>query len=334
MESELSKTSISELNPLFTLRYSVTHRNYNNLLYTLSPKEALENGLKKRQILGRGVRLAVNADGVRIKDKGINRLTVIANESFDEFARGLQLEYKEDVITKLHTIEVREKKILKQFGSLNSALDAYVEDEKHIKLAYEEELPDIVAILEKEIGLTRKTIIEIFEEFGFDKFTKEFVKDSDAYVKEVISAFEYVMFEMLSENGLVYRKIDDYYEFSNIFVDTIEDYNLEETKRGLYCAEQFDSTVEKDFINCAGRSFKFFTKLPKRFKIKTPLGTYNPYFAVVKLDESEGSFIIEIKGSTDEKELRGREKWQIAYARKHFEILDIKYKKKIDCKEV
>ncbi len=344
--------------------------------------------MKKRQILGRGVRLAVNSNGERVHDKNVNRLTVIANESFDEFARSLQLEYevsgishgvkpndvrkrktatirhdmaelkefkelwkklkqktvyeisldtsryKEDVITKLFDIEIREKKILKQFGSLNSELDAYVEDEKHTKLSYEEELPDIVAILVKEIGLTRKTIIEIFQEFGLDKFTKEFVKNSDAYVKEVINIFEYVLFEMLSKDGLVYKKIDDYYEFSNIFLETIEDYNLEETHKGLYNAEQWDSEVEKDFIQCADKSFKFFTKLPRSFKIKTPLGTYNPDFAVIKLDESEGSFIIETKGSTDEKDLRAREKWQIAYAKKHFELLDIKYKKKTDCKDI
>jgi type III restriction enzyme len=242
--------------------------------------------------------------------------------------------YKEDVVAKLHLIEVREKKILKQFGSLNSELDGYVEDEKHTKLSYEEELPDIVAMLEKEIGLTRKTIIEIFEEFGFDKFTKEFVKNSDAYVKEVINSFEYVMFEMLSKDGLVYRKIDDYYEFSNIFVETIEDYNLEETRNGLYSAEQFDSSIEQEFIKCADSNFKFFTKLPRRFKIKTPLGTYNPDFAIIKHDESEGSFIIETKGSTDEKDLRGREKWQIAYAKKHFEALEINYKKKTNCRDI
>lgn len=345
--------------------------------------------MKKRQILGRGVRLAVNADGERINDKSVNRLTVIANESFDEFARGLQLEYeasgissgvklkdkkkrktvrirqdraelkefkalwkklkqktiyeislnssryKEDVIAKLHSIEVREKKITKQFGILDYKQDGYVEDEKHTKVAYEEELPDIVAILEKEIGLTRKTIIEIFKEFGFEKFTKEFIKNSDAYVKEVLNAFEYVMFEMLSQDALVYKKIDDYYEFSNIFVDEISGYDLEDTHNsGLYEAEQFDSEIEKSFINCADRDFKFFTKLPKSFKIKTPLGTYNPDFAVIKHDEEEGSFIVETKGSTKEEDLRGREKWQIAYARKHFELLDIKYKKKTNCKDI
>jgi len=344
--------------------------------------------MKKRQILGRGVRLAVDSNGVRVEDKSINRLTVIANESFDEFARSLQLEYEisgilsgvkpnnlkkiktakirqemaelkefkelwkklkqktiyeislnssqyiEDVIAKLFTIEVREKKIIKQFGSLNSDLDGYVEDEKHTKFNYEEELPNIVNILEKEIGLSRKTIIEIFQKFGFDKFTKEFVKNSDAYVKEVLIAFEDVMHEMLSKNGLIYKKIDDYYEFSNIFTQTIDGYDLESTKRGLYEAEQYDSNVEKDFINCADINFKFFTKLPKSFKIKTPLGTYNPDFAIIKHDESEGSFVIETKGSKDERDLRGREKWQIAYAKKHFELLDIQYKKKTSCKDI
>ena len=344
--------------------------------------------MKKRQILGRGVRLAVNSNGERVNDKNINRLTVIANESFDEFARSLQLEYevngisngvklnnikkrkkaklredkaelrefkelwkklkqktvyeislntleyKEKVVAKLQSIEVRDKKILKQFGRLGSDLDGYVEDEKHTKLKYEEELPNIVDILDKEIGLSRKTIIEIFQEFGFDKFTKEFVKNSDAYVKEVLNAFEYVMFDMLSENGLVYKKIDEYYEFSNIFIDEISGYDLEDTTRGLYEAEEFDSEIEKKFINCADTYFKFFTKLPSSFKIKTPLGTYNPDFAVIKLDESEGSFVIETKGSKDERDLRGREKWQIAYAKKHFELLDIKYKKKIECTEI
>ena len=45
--------------------------------------------MKKRQILGRGVRLAVDRFGNRVEDTNINRLTVIANESFEEFAKSL-----------------------------------------------------------------------------------------------------------------------------------------------------------------------------------------------------------------------------------------------------
>ncbi|MEY4504999.1 MAG: hypothetical protein RL154_1296 [Pseudomonadota bacterium] len=48
MESDLSKEAISALNPLFVLRYSATHRNLYNLIYSLSPKEALEFGLVKK----------------------------------------------------------------------------------------------------------------------------------------------------------------------------------------------------------------------------------------------------------------------------------------------
>ena len=51
---------------------------------------------KKRQEIGRGLRLPVNQDGERIQDETVNRLTVVANESYEEFARTLQSEFEED----------------------------------------------------------------------------------------------------------------------------------------------------------------------------------------------------------------------------------------------
>lgn len=51
---------------------------------------------KKRQEIGRGLRLAVNQSGVRCRDRNINRLTVIANESYNDFAKALQTELIED----------------------------------------------------------------------------------------------------------------------------------------------------------------------------------------------------------------------------------------------
>lgn len=348
--------------------------------------------MKKRQIIGRGVRLPVNSSGQRIEDKEINRLTVIANESFDEFAKSLQLEYeingnekgykqpnniskkksakrkydleseelkefrelweklkqktiyeislnsskyKELVAKELQTIEVREKKIVKQFGNIESNFDGYVSVAKSIKLDFEEELPNIVEIIEKQLSLTKSTIIDIFEMVGIEKFTKEFIKNSDEYLKKAIEIFEDTMLQMLSEDGLVYKKIDDYYEFTNIFLDEIDGYDLEDCKKGLYESEQFDSTVEQDFIKCADINFKFFAKLPKRFKIKTPLGSYSPDFAIIKHDESEGSFIIETKGSDKKRDSRAREDWQMTYAKKHFELIGLRYKDRItNCKDV
>lgn len=54
------------------------------------------SAVKKRQEIGRGLRLPVNQEGVRVFDEAVNRLYVMANESYEDFARGLQTEYEED----------------------------------------------------------------------------------------------------------------------------------------------------------------------------------------------------------------------------------------------
>ena len=55
-----------------------------------------QSAMKKRQEIGRGLRLPVNQDGVRVFDESVNKLFVVANESYDDFARKLQTEYEED----------------------------------------------------------------------------------------------------------------------------------------------------------------------------------------------------------------------------------------------
>jgi type III restriction enzyme len=60
---------------------------------------------ERRQTLGRGLRLPVNQNGDRIFDDSINRLTVIASESFEEYARGLQEDIERDCQVKFGRIE-------------------------------------------------------------------------------------------------------------------------------------------------------------------------------------------------------------------------------------
>ena len=52
--------------------------------------------IKKRQEIGRGLRLPVNQDGQRIFDPNINKLTVVANERYEDFAKSLQKEIQDD----------------------------------------------------------------------------------------------------------------------------------------------------------------------------------------------------------------------------------------------
>jgi type III restriction enzyme len=60
---------------------------------TLNETQSVE---KKRQEIGRGLRLPVNEAGDRVHDETVNRLTVIANESYDAFAKALQSEFEQD----------------------------------------------------------------------------------------------------------------------------------------------------------------------------------------------------------------------------------------------
>ena len=69
---------------------------------TLNETHSLE---KKRQEIGRGLRLPVNRCGDRVHDENVNRLTIIANESYDDFAKSLQNELEEDFGIKFGRIE-------------------------------------------------------------------------------------------------------------------------------------------------------------------------------------------------------------------------------------
>ena len=60
---------------------------------------------KKRQEIGRGLRLPVNGRGERIHDENVNRLTIVANESYEDFAKSLQREFEEDLGTRFECIE-------------------------------------------------------------------------------------------------------------------------------------------------------------------------------------------------------------------------------------
>ena len=62
------------------------------------------NQFKRRQQIGRGLRLCVNSSGERVKDDKINTLTVIAGESYNSFAANLQREYETDAKIKFGNV--------------------------------------------------------------------------------------------------------------------------------------------------------------------------------------------------------------------------------------
>jgi type III restriction enzyme len=85
-------------NPLrFIFSHSALREGWDNPnVFQICTLNATASAMKKRQEIGRGLRLPVNQQGERIFDDSINKLHVVANESYESFARALQNEYQED----------------------------------------------------------------------------------------------------------------------------------------------------------------------------------------------------------------------------------------------
>ena len=193
--------------------------------------------------------------------------------------------------------------------------------------------PDFIRRLQDATQLLRKTIIEIIARSGR---LHEFYVNPEEFIKQVSKILLSVKKENLTD-GIRYERIDDCYEQDFIFNDEAmfgyTDKNLldVESDKNIFDHVIYDSEVERDFAIDAENDDDviLYAKLPDRFKIDTPVGSYNPDWAVV-LNSDEGEkvyFVAETKGKEDINELKGTEKKKILCGRKHFEVIDtgIKY---------
>src|SRR5690606_8012814 len=98
-----------------------------------------------------------------------------------------------------------------------------------------------------------------------------------------------------------------------------------DTKKSVYEHVVYDSTVERDFAEALERNeaIKVYAKLPGWFKVPTPLGSYNPDWAVVvELNGQERLyFVVETKSSLFDEDLRDREGGKIKCGAAHFSAL-------------
>ena len=89
---------LSPLEPVqFIFSHSALREGWDNPnVFQICTLSEAKTTLRKRQEIGRGLRLPVNAQGLRVRDASVNLLTIIANESYDSFARALQAEIEEE----------------------------------------------------------------------------------------------------------------------------------------------------------------------------------------------------------------------------------------------
>lgn len=189
------------------------------------------------------------------------------------------------------------------------------------------EIPDILGYLQNETNLKRKSIYEILVASGR---LKDFKNNPQKFIDEVKEIIKREMRHFIVD-GIKYQKMDDKYFYAQELFETEEligylNKNMIKAKKSAYDHVVYDSEIESSLAQAFERNeeIKVYAKLPRWFKIDTPLGSYNPDWAVLfEMDNQEQRlyFVVESKGSTSEGMLRGVEKANIECAKKHFKAL-------------
>jgi len=350
--------------------------------------------IRKRQEIGRGLRIAVNSSGERVFDstdiesgKEINVLTVVANLTYQAFASHYQEELRNDEgeSAMVPTVENARNKVVKNnlrkdnlqselFKQLWSRLESKTEfrlmfDEdtliekcsqslsalvikrnvvsievNRIDLSLEGEISglgvgqeemkvhgdlgnlDLFNELQKETTLSSMTLAKILQ--GVTDFAP-FIRNPVLYVYEASKKIKEIMDEQLL--AIRYYKSGEKFplsEFKEMYDVAVS--KSKKLKNGLYEYAETDSDIEKSFVsemNLQSNKIRLAFKLPKWYKIATPIGNYNPDWALVVeykpmiSEDAIYNFVVETKGVDNLQDLTYDERFKIQCAIKHFEAI-------------
>ena len=188
------------------------------------------------------------------------------------------------------------------------------------------ELPDVLTELQDRTQLTRKTIAHILTE---STRLNDFKRNPQQFIELASDAINRCK-RLALVDGIKYQRLgDEHYYAQELFQsEDLSGYlqNLVlNTEKSVYEHVVYDSAIERDFAESLEKNeaVKVYAKLPGWFKVPTPLGTYNPDWAVlVTLDGQERLyFVVETKGGLFEDELRDRESGKIKCGAAHFTAL-------------
>lgn len=185
---------------------------------------------------------------------------------------------------------------------------------------------DLIGKLVDETGLTRKTIIAILqgiEPVVFNQFKEnpeEFIMRAAALINDekATAIIEHITYDVL----------DEQYDTDIFTAPTIRGklgINAMKAKKHLYDHIVYDSTNERDFATelDTNTDVAVYVKLPNGFYISTPVGNYNPDWAIAFYEGTVKHiyFVAETKGSMSSMQLRLIEESKIHCAREHFKAI-------------
>ena len=339
---------------------------------------------KKRQEIGRGLRLPVDSRGNRIQDTTLNRLTVIANDSYEDFARGLQEEIREECgvdfggrirdrrtrhaatyrkgfqLDKnfsalwdkikhrtIYRVEYTTEELIKKAAQAVRDMDsiekpwlrvtkvdvqmrpehaprAVVRSSQRVGSAVAVSIPDILTYIQHQDGarLTRSTIYNILERSGR---LADALVNPQLFMDKAAAAIRETLAKLMID-GIQYEQIaDEQYELRLFkgfeFHKNEHTFEITRACKTIYAKLMpLDSGVEHEFAQqCENRDdIPFYFKLPHWFKIRTPIGDYNPDWALIKRKDDAEMLYFVAETKAPGQELRPSEKDKIRCAAKHY----------------
>lgn len=189
---------------------------------------------------------------------------------------------------------------------------------------------DIVSKLMNSTMLTRKTIITILKKFD-SEFKSKISQNPEFFIQSFSDHIKSVIKDFYTREGMIYEAID--YELnSDILLEAEPGYLsssfpklISAGEKSLYDYLKCDSEIEEEFMRYFEKSsnIQYYFKIPKTFKINTPVGNYSPDWAFIKVGEEKMKFIIETKSTDNIKELRPEEKIKIIAGENHFNVVSL-----------
>lgn len=351
--------------------------------------------MRKRQEIGRGVRLAVDQTGDRVRDEKVNVLTVVANESYERYVSQYQGELEDAYGTGGEVVPIRNArkrgaaKLKKHFvlkpefkelwerikhktrysveidseGLLREVLpqlDAAKIATPHLTVSKSRveadpmqdeftgtlvakrelgrikpgELPNIVELMANlmehtspPMRLTRRTLLEIFRR---TKNQKAALENPHEFATVAVRLLKEALPEQLV-NGVKYERINAWYEMTELpeEIPGWHDHLIPAPNNGVYDHVSWQSEIEREFVADLEKDerVKLFIKLPGWFLVPTPVGDYNPDWALVmekrdKHGKATGEPLLYLVRETKDTErpesLRPNEARKLTCGKRHF----------------
>nr|WP_227555913.1 restriction endonuclease subunit R [Acinetobacter baumannii] len=259
----------------------------------------------------------IHLDSEKLIQESISAVERTAKERNNKFVETLSYKLAEATQNDESTYE--QVKAKEMFGKVTSKTEV-ANISIHSQVTY-----DLIGNIADDTNLTRKTVARILQGINAAVFA-QFKLNPEAFIREMSRIINEQQAKMVIQ-GLKYNPLDSTYPDNEIFVSN-ENIPLQAYKaeRHIWDYVVTDSDNERKFVEelDGADEVVVYAKLPDRFQIPTPFGSYNPDWAIAfnKDKVRQIYFVAETKGSMLDSDLREKEQRKIESAKKFFATLN------------